>query len=161
MNIWGKMMVSAGGAVLATMLVGGVGLFGLERINGAIESQAAVGSLLKHHMAADLARAKLVNEVERAIRIGRMNRNDGPAIIAAAKADVSAMQPNLVQQAPEMLPADVGKAMVDTHAAMRGFTEQVGTLVEMAFADNYRANQELEPFLGLSKDLTQRMAELS
>ena len=28
MNIWGKMMVSAGGAVLATMLVGAVGITG-------------------------------------------------------------------------------------------------------------------------------------
>ena len=79
MNIWGKMMVSAGGAVVATMLVGAVGLFGMEKIDDAIDFQAGVGSLMKQHMAADLGRAKLVNQVERAIRIGRMNiRKRGP-----------------------------------------------------------------------------------
>jgi methyl-accepting chemotaxis protein len=161
MNIWGKMMVSAGGAVLAAVLVGGVGLFGMERINGAIETQVAVGSLLKQHMAADLGRAKLVNEVERAIRIGRMNRSEGPAVVEGAKADVAALLPNLVEQAPEMLPADLGREMLDAHAAMRAFTNQVSSLVEMAFADNYKANQGLEPFLVLSKELTQRMADLS
>jgi methyl-accepting chemotaxis protein len=161
MNIWGKMMVSAGGAVLATMLVGAVGLFGMEKINGAIETQVAVGSLLKQHMAADLGRAKLVNEVERAIRIGRMNRNEGPAVIESTKADVAAVLPNLVEQAPHMLPADLGTEMVDAHTAMRAFTDQVNTLVETAFADNYKANQGLEPFLALSKELTQRMADLS
>ncbi|WP_119304214.1 methyl-accepting chemotaxis protein [Dongia deserti] len=161
MNIWGKMMVSAGGAVLATMLVGAVGLFGMERINGAISTQVAVGSLLKQHMAADLGRAKLVNVVERAIRIGRMNRNEGPAIVEGAKADVGALVPNLVQQPPEMLPEDLGREVMEAHAAMRSFTDQVSSLVEMAFADNYKANQGLEPFLGLSKELTQRMADLS
>jgi methyl-accepting chemotaxis protein len=161
MNIWGKMMVSAGGAVLATMLVGGVGLFGMERINAAIETQAAVGSLLKQHMAADLGRAKLVSEVERAIRVGRMNRDQGAAIVEGAKAEVAALLPSLIQQAPEILPADVGKEMVDAHAAMRAFTDQVGALVATAFSDNYKANQELEPFLAQSGDLTQRMAALS
>src|SRR5262245_59559513 len=161
MNIWGKMMVSAGGAVLAAMLVGSVGLFGMERINGAIETQAAVGSLLKQHMAAVLGRAKLVNDVERAIRVGRMNRDEGPAMVEGAKAEVAALLPDLVQQAPAMLPDDLGKEMVDAHAAMRAFTDQVSTLVEMAFADNYKANQELTPFLAASADLTQRMAALS
>jgi methyl-accepting chemotaxis protein len=161
MNIWGKMMVSAGGAVLATMLVGGVGLFGMERINGAIETQVAVGSLLKQHMAADLGRAKLVSNVERAIRVGRMNRDEGPAMVEGAKADVAALLPELIQQAPEALPADLGKEMLDAHAAMRAFTDKVGVLVETAFSDNYKANQELEPFLALSTELTQTMAALS
>jgi hypothetical protein len=48
MNIWGKLMISAGGAVVATMLVGAVGLFGMERIDNAIDTQVGVGSLLKH-----------------------------------------------------------------------------------------------------------------
>ncbi|HET6159829.1 MAG TPA: methyl-accepting chemotaxis protein [Dongiaceae bacterium] len=161
MNIWGKMMVSAGGAVLATMLVGAVGLFGMEKINNAIDTQATVGSLLKQHMAADLGRAKLVNQVERAIRIGRMNRSEGPAAIEGVKADVAAVLTNLSQQLPAMLPADLGKEMVDAHATMQSFTDQSTTLVELAFADNYKANMQLEDFLTLSKDLTQRMAGVS
>ncbi len=161
MKISGKMMVSAGGAVLATVLVGAVGLFGMERINGAVETQVAVGSLLKQHMAADLGRAKLVNEVERAIRIGRMNRTEGPATIERVKADIASVLPNLVQQPPAMLPADVGQQVVETHAAMQSFADQVGSLVELAFADNYKAAQGLEPFLALSAELTQRMGTLS
>jgi methyl-accepting chemotaxis protein len=161
MNIWGKMMVSAGGAVLAAMLVGAVGLFGMERINGAIETQVTVGSLLKQHMAADLGRAKLVNEVERAIRIGRMNRNEGPAVIENVKAEAAAVLHSLVQQAPQALPADVAKEMVGAHADLESFTDQVIALVETAFADNYKANQGLEPFLAASAELTNRMGALS
>ena len=161
MNIWGKMMVSAGGAVLATMLVGAVGLFGMERINGAIETQVTVGSLLKQHMAADLGRAKLVNEVERAIRIGRMNRDEGPAVIENVRAEVAAVLPSLVQQVPQALPADVAKEMADAHADLKSFTDQVVPLVETAFADNYKANQGLEPFLAISAELTKRMGALS
>ena len=161
MKISGKMMVSAGGAVLATVLVGAVGLFGMERINGAVETQVAVGSLLKQHMAADLGRAKLVNEVEAAIRIGRMKREEGPATIERAKANIASVLPNLVQQPPAMLPADAAQQVVETHAAMRSFTDQVGALVELAFADNYKAAQGLEPFLAMSAELTQRMGTLS
>ena len=161
MNIWGKMMVSAGGAVVATMLVGAVGLFGMEKIDDAIDSQAGVGSLMKQHMAADLGRAKLVNQVERAIRIGRMNRSEGPAVIEGVKVDVAAVLANLSEQAPAALPADVGQEMVDAHAAMKGFAGEASTLIELAFADNYKANMDLEAFLTLSKDLTLRMAQLS
>ena len=161
MNIWGKMMVSAGGAVVATMLVGAVGLFGMEKIDDAIDSQAGVGSLMKQHMAADLGRAKLVNQVERAIRIGRMNRNEGPAVIEGVKVDVAALLANLSEQAPAALPPEVGQEMVDAHAAMKGFAGEASTLIELAFADNYKANMGLEAFLTLSTDLTQRMAQLS
>ena len=161
MNIWGKMMVSAGGAVVATMLVGAVGLFGMEKIDDAIDSQAGVGSLMKQHMAADLGRAKLVNQVERAIRIGRMNRSEGPAVIEGVKVDVAALLGNLSEQAPAALPPDVGQEMVDAHAAMKGFAGEASTLIELAFADNYKANMGLEAFLTLSSNLTQRMAQLS
>ena len=161
MNIWGKMMVSAGGAVLAAMLVGGVGLFGMGKIDDAVETQVEVGSLLKQHMAADLGRAKLVNQVERAIRIGRMNRNEGPAVIEAVKADAQAMLANLAEQAPSALPADAGQELIGAHGAMKAFAGEATTLVELAFADNYKANMGLEPFLTLSKDLAQRMAAMS
>ncbi|HEV8389100.1 MAG TPA: hypothetical protein VGQ35_04610, partial [Dongiaceae bacterium] len=161
MNIWGKMMVSAGGAVLATMLVGAVGLFGMEKINSAIASQVAMGSLLKQHMAADLGRAKVVNQVERAIRTGRMNRSEGPATIESVKADVVSVQSDLMQQPPAALPADLGAQVVDAHAAMQAITDRAKTLVELAFADNMKASLELESFLTQSKELTQRMAELS
>ena len=161
MNIWGKMMVSAGGAVVATMLVGAVGLFGMDKIDDAIDTQVGAGSLLKQHMAADLGRAKLVNQVERAIRIGRMNRNEGPAVIEGVKIDVAELLANLTEQVPAALPPAVGQEMVDAHAAMKGFAGGASALVELAFADNYKANMELDAFLTLSKDLTQRMAQLS
>src|SRR5687768_390402 len=161
MNIWGKMMVSAGGAVVATMLVGAVGLFGMDKIDDAIDTQVGVGSLLKQHMAADLSRSKLVNQVERAIRIGRMNRNEGPAVIEGVKVDVEALLGNITEHAPAALPTDAGQEMVDVHAAMKGFAGEATTMIELAFADNYKANMGLEDFLTLSKDLTLRMAQLS
>ena len=43
MSISSKMMMSAGGAVLAAILVGAGGLYGMSTINGAIETQVAVG----------------------------------------------------------------------------------------------------------------------
>jgi len=113
MNIWGKMMVSAGGAVLATIVVGAVGLFGMEKIDDAIDTQVGVGSLLKQHMAADLGRAKLVNQVERAVRTGRMNRSQGPAAIEGVKVDAAAVSSDLMQQPPAILPSDLGKEIVD------------------------------------------------
>ncbi|MEZ5829869.1 MAG: methyl-accepting chemotaxis protein [Dongiaceae bacterium] len=161
MKIWSRMMVSAGGAVLAAIVVGAVGLFGMGKINDAIETQVAVGSLLKQHMAADLGRAKLVNQVERAIRIGRMNRSEGPTVIAEVKADAAVVSANLSRQPSAALPPDLGKEMVDAHATMQDFADQASTLVELAFADNYKANQELDTFLKLSADLTERMADLS
>ena len=99
--------ISSGGAVLATMLVGAVGLFGMEKIDNAIGTQVEVGSLLKQHMAADLSRAKLVNQVERAIRIGRMNRNEGPAVIEGVKVDVAALLGNLTGVAHDVALGDV------------------------------------------------------
>ena len=161
MNIWGKMMVSAGGAVLATMLVGAVGLFGMEKIDDAIDTQVGVGSLLKQHMAADLGRAKLVNQVERAVRTGRMNRSQGPAAIKGVKVDAAAVSSDLMQQPPAMLPADIGKEIVDAHAAMQTFIDHSKTLVELAYADNIKANTDLESYLTQSNDLTQRMAGVS
>jgi methyl-accepting chemotaxis protein len=161
MRISSKMMVSAGGAVLATIVVGAVGLFGMERINSAIETQVMVGSLLKQHMAVDSAGAKLVNEVERAVRIGRMKREEGPAVIERAKAEVASVLPHLVQQPPAMLPADLGKELVDTHATMKAFTDEVRALAELSFTDNYKAAQGLDPFLATSAQLTQRMATVS
>jgi methyl-accepting chemotaxis protein len=112
-------------------------------------------------MAADLGRAKLVNQVERAIRIGRMNRNEGPAVIEAVKSDAQAMLADLAEQAPAALPADAGQELIGAHGAMKAFAAEATTLVELAFADNYKANMGLEPFLTLSKDLAQRMAAMS
>jgi methyl-accepting chemotaxis protein len=161
MNIWGKMMVSAGGAVLATIVVGAVGLFGMEKIDDAIDTQVGVGSLLKQHMAADLGRAKLVNQVERAVRTGRMNRSQGPAAIEGVKVDAAAVSSDLMQQPPAILPSDLGKEIVDTHAAMQTFIDQSKTLVELAYTDNYTAIKDLEGYLTRSNDLTQRMAAVS
>ena len=161
MNIWGKLMVSAGGAVLATMLVGAVGLFGMEKIDNAIDSQAGVGSILKQHMAADLSRAKLVNQIERALRIGRMKRDEGPAIIESVKTDVEALLGSLTEQAPTAVPTDLGQELVAQHGAMKSFAAEAATLAELAFSDNYKANQGLDPFLASSTDLAQRMAQLS
>ena len=161
MNIWGKMMVSAGGAVLATIVVGAVGLFGMEKIDDAIDIQVGVGSLLKQHMAADLGRAKLVNQVERAVRTGRMNRSQGPAAIEGVKVDAAAVSSDLMQQPPAILPSDLGKEIVDTHTAMQTFIDQSKALVELAYADNYTAIKDLEGYLTRSNDLTQRMAAVS
>jgi len=161
MNIWGKMMVSAGGAVLATMLVGAVGLFGMEGIHGAIDSQASIASTLKQHTAADLSRAKLVNQIERALRIGRMKREEGPAVIEGVKADVAALLGDIFEQAPAALPADLGQALVTEHGAMKAFAAEAATLAELAFSDNYKANQNLDAFLASSAELAERMAQLS
>jgi methyl-accepting chemotaxis protein len=161
MNIWGKMMVSAGGAVLATMLVGAVGLFGMEKIDNAIDSQAGIGSVLKQHMAVDLSRAKLVNQIERALRIGRMKRDEGPAVIQSVKVDVEALLENLTEQAPSALPTDLGQELVAEHAAVKSFAAEAATLSELAFSDNYKANQGLDAFLATSSDLALRMAQLS
>jgi methyl-accepting chemotaxis protein len=161
MNIWGKMMVSAGGAVLATILVGGVGLFGMEKIHDAIESQTVASGVLKQHMAADLSRAKLVNQIERALRIGRMKRDEGPAVIESVKVDVQALLANLAVKAPETLPAELGQSLVTEHVAMKTFAAEAATLAELAFSDNYKANQGLDPFLASSADLAQRMAAMS
>ena len=49
------------------------------RIRARCETQARVATLLKHHMAADLTRSIMVNNVEAAIRVGRMKREAGPA----------------------------------------------------------------------------------
>src|SRR6185503_9987394 len=106
--------------------------------------------LLKQHMAADLGRAKLVNQVERAIRIGRMNRSEGPKVVEAVKVDVEVLLGNLTEQAPAALPADLGQEMVDAHAAMKAFAGEASKLIELAFADNYKANMGLEDFLTLS-----------
>jgi methyl-accepting chemotaxis protein len=161
MNIWGKMMVSAGGAVLATVMVGAAGLYGMTTINSAIEAQVAVGSLLKNHMAADLTRATLANDVEAAIRIGRMKRDQGPAVIQAAKAHAAPLAARLVKDPPAHLPAELGRELTETHKAMTAFAEQALALVELGFSDNYKANQELEAFLKTSTELMARMNSAS
>jgi len=161
MSISRKMMMSAGGAVLATIVIGAGGLYGMSRINGAIETQIAVGSLLKHHMAADLTRAIMVNDVEAAIRIGRLKRDAGPATIEAAKADIAQLDAHLVQAPPAILPAALGQELVDSHKALQDFAAQAQKIVEESFSDNYKANQDLEPFSKSSADLMARMGAVS
>ena len=142
MSISRRMMVLAGGAVVATIVVGAVGLFGMSQINSAIETQANVASLLKHHMAADLTRSIMVNNVEAAIRVGRMKREAGPATIEAAKADAAKLESLLVTDAPASLPADLGWELVESSTAMQAFSAQATELIGLAFSDNYKANQE-------------------
>ena len=154
-------MLSAGGAVLATILIGAGGLYGMSKINSAVEAQVAVGSLLKHHMAADLTRATLANDVEAAIRIGRMKRDAGPATIEAAKADMEQLADHLVQEPPANLPAELGQELVESHAAMQAFADQAAKLVALSFSDNFKANQELEPFIKNSAALMARMSVVS
>src|SRR5262245_49264894 len=161
MSISRKMMVSAGGAVLAAVVIGAGGLYGMGRINGAIETQVAAGSLLKHHMAADLTRAILVNDVEAAIRIGRLKRDAGPATIDASKTDIARLDEHLVQTPPAILPAALGQELVDSHKALQDFAAQAQTLVKESFTDNYKANQDLEPFAKSSEDLMARMGAVS
>ncbi len=161
MSISSKMMMSAGGAVLATVLIGAGGLYGMSKINSAVEAQVAVGSLLKHHMAADLTRATLANDVEAAIRIGRMKRDAGPATIEAAKADMEQLAGNLVQEPPALLPAELGQELVESHKAMQAFADQAAQLVALSFSDNFKANQELEPFIKTSAELMARMSATS
>jgi methyl-accepting chemotaxis protein len=161
MNIGAKMMLSAGGAVLATILVGAAGLYGMSKINSAIEAQVAVGYLLKHHMAADLTRATLANDVEAAIRVGRMKRDQGPVMVQAAKVHAAPLARRLVKEPPAHLPAALGQELTETHKAMEAFAQQALTLVELGFSDNYKANQELEPFLKASTALMGRMSAAS
>jgi methyl-accepting chemotaxis protein len=161
MGISSKMMVSAGGAVLATVLIGAGGLYGMSKINSAIEAQVAVGSLLKHHMAADLTRATLANHVEAAIRIGRMKRDAGPATIEAAKAGMAPLANHLVQEPPALLPPELGQEMVESHKAVLAFADKAQSLVALSFSDNYKANQELEPFIKESAELMARMSAAS
>jgi methyl-accepting chemotaxis protein len=161
MSISSKMMMSAGGAVLATVLIGAGGLYGMSKINSAVEAQVAVGSLLKHHMAADLTRAILANDVEAAIRIGRMKRDAGPATIEATRADAAQLADHLVQEPPALLPAELGQELVESHQAMQAFADQAAKLVELSFSDNFKANQELEPFIKASAELMARMSAAS
>jgi methyl-accepting chemotaxis protein len=161
MSISSKMMMSAGGAVLAAVLVGAGGLYGMSTINGAIEAQVAVGSLLKQHMAADLTRATLANDVEAAIRVGRMKRDQGPVMLHATKVHVAPLAMRLVKEPPTILPAELGQELVESHKAMRAFADQAETLVALSFSDNYKANQELEAFLKASTELMGRMSAAS
>jgi len=161
MSISSKMMMSAGGAVLAAILVGAGGLYGMSKINSAIEAQVAVGSLLKHHLAADLARATLADDVEAAIRIGRMKRDQGPVAIEATKAHLAQLASHLVQAPPALLPAELGQELVEGHKAMQAFADQAAKLVELSFSDNYKASQELEPFIKASAELMARMSAAS
>ena len=157
MNIGGKMMLSAGGAVLATILVGAAGLYGMSKINSAIEAQVVVGSLIKQHMAADLTRATLATDVEAAIRIGRMKRDQGPVVIQAAKVHAAPLGRRLVKEPPALLPAELGQHLIETHKAMEAFAQQALALVELGFSDNYKANEELDKFLKASTALMGRM----
>jgi methyl-accepting chemotaxis protein len=161
MSISRRMMVLAGGAVVATLVVGTVGLVGMNQINSAIETQASVASLLKHHMAADLTRSIMVNNVEAAIRVGRMKREAGPATIEAAKADAAKLESLLVTDAPASLPADLGWELVESSTAMQAFSAQATELIGLAFSDNYKANQNLEGFNKSSLELMGRMAVTS
>jgi len=161
MSISGKMMMSAGGAVMATILVGAAGLYGMSKINNAIEAQVAVGSLLKHHMAADLTRATLANDVEAALRVGRMKRDQGPVMVQATKVHAAPLAMRLVKEPPALLPAELGQELVESHKAMQAFADQAETLVELSFSDNYKATQELEPFLKASTELMKRMSAAS
>jgi methyl-accepting chemotaxis protein len=161
MSISSKMMMSAGGAVLATILVGAGGLYGMSKINNAIEAQVAVGSLLKHHMAADLTRATLANDVEAAIRVGRMKRDQGPVMVQATKVHMAPLAMRLVKEPPALLPAELGQELVESHKAMQAFADQAEKLVELSFSDNYKATQELEPFLKASTELMARMSAAS
>jgi methyl-accepting chemotaxis protein len=151
------MMLSAGGAVLATILVGAAGLYGMSKINSAIEAQVAVGSLLKQHMAADLTRATLATDVETAIRLGRLKRDQGPVVIQAAKVHAAPLGTRLVKEPPASVPPDLGQQLVEAHKAMQAFAERALALVELGFSDNYKANQELEVFLKSSSELMARM----
>ena len=161
MSISRRMMVLASGAVVATLVVGTVGLVGMNQINSAIETQASVASLLKHHMAADLTRSVLVNDVEAAIRIGRMKREAGPATIEAAKVDAAKLDQHIVTEAPASLPADLGQELVESSQAMQAFSAQATELIGLAFSDNYKANQNLEAFNKTSIELMGRMAATS
>jgi methyl-accepting chemotaxis protein len=161
MSISRRMMVLASGAVVATLVVGTVGLVGMNQINSAIETQASVASLLKHHMAADLTRSVLVNDVEAAIRIGRMKREAGPATIEAAKVDAAKLDQHIVTEAPASLPADLGQELVESSQAMQAFSAQATELIGLAFSDNYKANQNLEAFNKTSIELMGRMATTS
>jgi methyl-accepting chemotaxis protein len=161
MSISSKMMMSAGGAVLAAVLVGAGGLYGMSTINGAIEAQVAVGSLLKQHMAADLTRATLANDVEAAIRVGRMKRDQGPVMIQATKVHVAPLAMRLVKEPPALLPVELGQELVESHNAMRAFADQAEAMVALGFSDNYKANQELEAFLKASTQLMGRMSAAS
>jgi methyl-accepting chemotaxis protein len=151
------MMLSAGGAVLATILIGAAGLYGMNKINSAIEEQVAVGSLLKQHMAADLTRSTLATDVEAAIRLGRMKRDQGPVVIQAAKVHAAPLGRRLVKEPPAHLPAELGQQLVETHKAMDAFAQQALALVELGFSDNYKANDELNKFLKASTALMGRM----
>jgi methyl-accepting chemotaxis protein len=77
------------------------------------------------------------------------------------KVDVEALLENLTEQAPSALPTDLGQELVAEHAAVKSFAAEAATLSELAFSDNYKANQELDAFLASSSDLAQRMAQLS
>ena len=91
MNIGGKMMLSAGGAVLATILVGAAGLYGMSKINSAIEAQVAVGSLIKQHMAADLTRATLATD-RRAAHLSRTPSGSAPAGVPSDRTTARALR---------------------------------------------------------------------
>jgi methyl-accepting chemotaxis protein len=59
------------------------------------------------------------------------------------------------------LPSDLGQELVESHLAMQAFADQAAKLVELSFSDNYKANQELEPFIKASAALMMRMSVAS
>ncbi|WP_374377654.1 methyl-accepting chemotaxis protein [Dongia sp.] len=162
MTIKQKLLWSGVVALLLVVVASAVGIVGMQRTRNGAAAVSAVASALRNQLESDLMRSALSGDVLSALREGRAGHKDmRPKIEAAAAEHLGRLSARLQALSSAPLPNEIEQENQKAIESMTAFGDKAKALVTQSFTENYKANDQLVPFLKESDAVGSQMSDLT
>ncbi|MDY0885121.1 methyl-accepting chemotaxis protein [Dongia soli] len=162
MTIRQRLFLSGIIAVIAVILVGGIGLWGMLTGNESATRLNTMAAAIRHQMEADMMHDALRSDVLIALREGRSgNRTAQDAVVKDTEEHLNHFREEIAANKALDLPAETHSAMEAAAPAIEAYLTMAKTMSTTAFTDNYSAQDKLVDFQKTFSDLEGKMSVIS
>jgi methyl-accepting chemotaxis protein len=155
----GKRFLIAGViAIVALAVVGVLGVWGTFEAAKGSEQINVIAGAVRNHMEADMMHDALRADVLYALREGKLANKDAQPGIEADTADhIKNFEDHVAANKELDLPAEARKSLDDLGPVLPPYIASAKKMVDLAFTDNYAAQQGFEDFMKTFETLEEKM----
>jgi methyl-accepting chemotaxis protein len=157
-----KFYVSAVATALLASVIGGIGLWGIDRQSAELHGVVVTSGALRSHMEADMMHDALRADVLAALQLGMMTPPDQQAEIRAAfEAHVANFRAQIAANEGRSLEPQIHAALKEVAPRLEAYIASAETIAGAAFSDPATANTEFLSFGAAFDELEGAMAAVS
>jgi methyl-accepting chemotaxis protein len=149
-------------AIIALVAASMLGVWGTREASLGNEQISTIAGAIRNHMEADMMHDALRADVLVALREGRAGNQDAKAQVEQDTADhIKNFEEHVEANKSIDLPPEARAALAAVEAPLKVYIDAAREIVDLAFVDNYKANQNFPAFLEKFEDLEGKMGTTS